>query len=152
MWTAAALTASGADPAALADVTAALKNRVPAGRAARIAAIDAAELLPSLPPEIQNELVVLLDDRTPFGTTDPTTASVKAARALAKAAKPAKGVVAGLLKLTSDKDPAARKAAVESLGKIGPSAKEAGPRLRELVRLEPDLADAAEAAAAAIGK
>lgn len=142
---AAALVALGAEEDAnLAVVMAALKDRTPAGKAARLTAIEAVDVIgPKAKPAIP-ELVVALKDKTPVARKDGEQMRARAARALGRLG--AREAIPPLTEMLRDPDRGARRAAADALGMIGPDAVVAAARLRDLARNDPAVADAAQAA------
>jgi HEAT repeat protein len=145
VWTAAALVAVGSDEEAnLNVVLSALKDRTPAGRGARLTAMESVELLGPKATAAVPELIAALKDRTPVGRKDGEQIRGRAARAVGRLAT--KEAIPPLTVMLRDPDRGARRAAAGALGLIGPDAIVAAARLRDLARNDPAVADAAQAA------
>jgi HEAT repeat protein len=145
VWTAAALVAIGSEEEAnLNLVLSALKDRTAAGKGARLTAIEAVELLGPRARAAVPELIAALKDRTPVARKDGEQVRGRAARALGRLA--VKEAIPPLTEMLRDPDRGARRVAAEALGLIGPDAVVAAARLRDLVRNDPAVADAAQAA------
>ena len=140
VWAAATLAALGADAEANSKVVlAALKDKAPTAKSARSAAVEAAEYLgPKAKPGVP-DLVEVLQDKAQAGPVRE-----KAARSLGKLA--AKEAIRPLTDMLRDPDKGVRRAAAEGLGLLGPDAVVAAPKLRDLLKSDPALADAAQAA------
>jgi HEAT repeat protein len=140
VWAAAALARIGVEPAAnTAVVVDALKNRSPAGRVARLAALDALGLLGPAGKDAVPLLEELLRDRTPISRGEKTQLRQKATEALGYLGSAARPTVPKLADLLNDGDEDVRRTAVDALGRLGPEAAAAADRLRELARSDPAL-------------
>jgi HEAT repeat protein len=139
---AATLVALGSDPDANAKVVlSALKDKDPAARPARAAAVEAVEFLGARARPAVPDLLDVLQDK---GQLAPV--REKAARSLGKLGGQAKDAIQPLTALLRDPDKGIRRAAADALGQLGPDAVVAAPKLRELVASDPAIADAARAA------
>jgi HEAT repeat protein len=140
VWAAAALARMGIDPAAnTAVVVNALKDHTPAGRVARLAALDALELLGPAGKDAVPILEELLRDRGPISRGEKMQLRQKAAQALGYLGSAARPAVPKLTDLLNDSEDDIRQTAVEALGRLGPEAAAAADRLRELARSDPPL-------------
>jgi HEAT repeat protein len=140
VWAAAALARMGIEPAANTVVVVnALKDSSPAGRVARLAALDAIELLGPSGKDAVPILEGLLRDRTPISRGEKLQLRQKAAQALGYLGSAAGPAVPKLADLLNDGDEDVRQAAVEALARLGPAAVAAADRLRELARSDPAL-------------
>ena len=145
VWSSVALYRLGVDADAnLKIVIDAMKNK--AVRSARLAAMDAADLLGPSAKGILSELIEALNDKTPISNTDPTPARHRAIKALGKMGPAAKDTVPKLAALLKETDVSVKTAVIETLGQIGPSATLASARLREIVRTEPAYGELAQEA------
>jgi len=145
VWGAVALFKIGTDANVnLPIVVAALKNRAPSARIARLAAMDAADLLGPDAKGVMFELVDALTDRAPISQYDPTTVRVRAVQALGTMGPAAKDHVGKLIALLKEPDHPLRSAVLDTLGRIGPAADKALPRLNEIIRTDPLFAEQAQ--------
>jgi HEAT repeat protein len=139
---AATLVALGTDADANAKVVVeALKDKSPTAKSARAAAVEAAEFLGTKGKAAVPELLDVLQDKSVGGPVRE-----KAARSLGKLGVSAKDAVRPLTDALKDPDKGVRRAAAEALGLLGPDAVVAAPKLRDLVKTDRDVADAAQAA------
>jgi HEAT repeat protein len=138
VWVAAALVALGTDANANSKIVlAALKDKT--AKTAHSSAVEAAEFLgPKAKPGVSDLLDVLKDK------AQPDLVREKAARTLGKLT--AKEAVRPLTDMLRDPDRDVRRAAAEALGMMGAEAVTAAPKLRELAKTDPTVADAALAA------
>ncbi len=144
VWSAAALYKLGIDTNAnLQFVVAALKNRAPTGKQARLAAMGAADLLGPTAKQILPELIEALNDNTPLSKYDKTPVRFRAVQAIGKMGPAAKDAVPKLTGILKEPDPM-KSAALDALGQIGPPAVFAVARLREIIRTEPSFAQKAQ--------
>lgn len=142
VWAAATLVALGADADANSKVVlAALKDKAPTARSARNSAVEAAEFLGPKGKAAVPDLIDVLQDKN-----QPGIVREKAARTLGKLGGQAKDAIRPLTDLLRDPDKSLRRAAVEALGLMGPEAVTAAPKLRDLIKSDPTIADAAQAA------
>jgi HEAT repeat protein len=140
VWASAALARIGVEPAAnTAVVVEALKDRSPTGRVARLAALDALQLLGPAGKDALPLLEELLRDRTPISRGEKMQLRQKAAEALSYLGAAAQPAVPKLADLLNDGAEDVRRTAVEALGRLGPEAVAAADRLRELARSDPAL-------------
>jgi HEAT repeat protein len=147
VWAAAALHRIGVEPNTnLQVVLDALTNKEPAGKAARLAAMDAADVLGTGAKAALPELTDALNDKTPIGVQDKTPVRQRAIAALGKMGAAAKPAVPKMVALLREKDSDLKRATLEALGRIGPAADFATARLREIVRTEPAFAEQAQEA------
>jgi HEAT repeat protein len=147
VWASAALVAIGSDADANAKtVLAALKDTAPAAKTARVAAIDAVEFLGARAKPGVPDLIESLKDKSAVSRADGGQVRERAARALGKVGPNAKDAIKPLTEMLKDPDRSARRVAAEALGMFGPEAVVAAPRLRELARIDTDLAGVANAA------
>jgi HEAT repeat protein len=147
VWAAATLVAMGSDSDANAKtVLAALKDTTPAAKTARIAAINAAEFLGARAKPGVPDLIESLKDKSAVSRGDGGQVRERVARALGKLGPNAKDAIKPLTDMLKDPDRSARRAAAEALGLFGPDAVVAAPRLRELARIDSELAGVANAA------
>jgi HEAT repeat protein len=138
VWASAALARMGIDPVAnTAVVVDALKDRSPAGRVARLAALDALELLGPAGKDAVPLLEELLRDRTPISRGEKLQLRQKAAQTLSYLGSGARPALPKLADLLNDGDEDVRRTAVEALARLGPDAVAAADRLRELARSDP---------------
>ncbi len=147
VWASATLVAIGADVDANAKIVlAALKDSTPSARSARVAAIEAAAYLgPQAKPGVPN-LIEALKDKSLMGRADGGRVREHAAYTLGQLGATAKDAIKPLSDMLRDPDRQARRAAAQALGTIGPDAVVAAPRLRELARVDSQLAPIANAA------
>lgn len=147
LWSAVALYRMGSDAEAnLKQIVAAIRNLEPAGNFARLEAIDAAEYLGDGVKAILPDLIAALDDHTPIRRGDKTPVRLRAVVAIGKLNGPiAKDAVPKLSNMLKESDATLKRAALETLGQIGPAATFALPRLREIIRNEPEFAEQAQA-------
>ena len=147
VWASATLVAIGQDVEQNAKIVLrALKDSTPRARSARIAAIEAAAYLgPQAKPGIPN-LIEALKDKSLIGRADGGRVREQAAHTLGQLGATAKDAIKPLSDMLRDPDRKARRAAVEALGSMGPDAIVAAPRLRELARIDSEMAPIANAA------
>jgi HEAT repeat protein len=139
---AATLVALGTDADANAKVVlAALKDKAPTAKAARAAAVEATEFLGPHGKAAVPDLLDVLQDKAQAGPVRE-----KAARSLGKLGVPAKDAIRPLTDALKDPDKGVRRAAAEALGLMGPDAVVAAPKLRDLIKTDRDVAEAAQAA------
>jgi HEAT repeat protein len=147
VWSSVALYRLGIDADAnLQKVVVAVKDKSPAGKAGRLAAMAAADLLGPGAKAVIPELAEALGDKTPVSNFDKTPVRQRAAAALGKMGPAAKDAVPKIVALLKENDPNLKRAALESLGQIGPTADFAAAKLREIIRTEPTYAEAAQEA------
>lgn len=140
VWAAATLVALGTDADANSKVVlSALKDKAANAKSARSVAVEAAEFLgPKAKPGVP-DLVDVLQDKAQAGLVRE-----KAARTLGRLG--AKEALKPLTDTLRDPDKGVRRAAAEGLGLLGPDAVTAAPKLRDLVKSDREVADAAQAA------
>jgi len=145
VWAATVLVSVGVDADEnLKSILAAVKDKSPTARFARVAAIDAAGVLGAKAQSAVPDLRDALKDKTVVSRNDRSTVRERAARALGRlGGEIARPAIPALVEILRDSDPNARRAAIESLGMMGPVAVVAIPKLRELSRTDPVLADVA---------
>jgi HEAT repeat protein len=144
VWSAIALYKIGVDQNAnLQFVVSALKNRAPAGKQARLAAMSGADLLGPAAKQILGELAEALNDNTPLSKYDKTPVRFRAVQAIGKMGPVAKDTVPKLTSILKEPDPM-KSAVLEALGQIGPAAAFAAARLREIIRTDPSFAEKAQ--------
>lgn len=143
IWAAAALVAVGSDvDANFKIVQAAIKDKSPAGRSPRIAAIDSVEVIGvNAKPAVADLLDALKDKGTIVGTRPPEQIRERAAKALGRIG--AKEAISPLTDMLRDSDRGVRRTAAEALGMMGADAVVAAPKLRDLARSDPMLAETA---------
>ena len=140
VWAAGALMAFGSDTDANGKIIlAALKDKT--AKSARSAAVDAAEFLGTKGRSAVPDLIDVLQDKS-----QATTVRERAARTLGKLGMQAKDAIRPLTDLLKDSDKGLRRAAADGLGSMGPDAVGAAPKLRDLIKSDPAVADAAQAA------
>jgi HEAT repeat protein len=145
VWAAATLVVLGSDEEAnRRALFAALKEKAPGARSARITAIDAIAALGPNAKAAVPDLIVALKDKSTVGRKGDEQVRERAAQTLGRLR--AREAVPPLIELMRDPDRRARRAAAEALGAIGPDAIVAVARLRDLARNDPAIADAALAA------
>jgi HEAT repeat protein len=145
VWAATALYRIGIDSEAnLKIVVDAIRNTEPAGRLARLEAIDAAEYLGAGAKAILPDLISALSDNTPIRPGDKTPVRLRAIVAIGKMGPAAKEAVSKLSNMLKESDETIKRAALEALGQMGPTAAFALPRLREIIRTEPEFAEQAQ--------
>jgi HEAT repeat protein len=132
IWGSVALVALGVDvDPNFKVIQAALKDKSPAGRNARGAAIDGLSLLGSKVKLVTADLIDALKEKTPAAGNAPSLRE-RAAMSISKMGPDGKATVAALTDLLRDPEERVRKAAILALGGIGPEALLAAPKLREL--------------------
>lgn len=140
VWIAATLVALGTDIGPNTQVVlAALKDRERQSRFVHAAAVEAAGLLGAKGSAAVPELVEVLKDRA-----QPGAVREKAARSLG--ALRARGAIRPLTDALHDPSTDVRRAAAEALGALGADAITAAPKLRDLIKTDPEVAAAARAA------
>jgi HEAT repeat protein len=138
VWAAATLVALGTDADANSKIVlAALKDKT--AKSTRGSAVEAAEFLGPKARSAVSDLLEVLQDKA-----QPTTVREKAARTLGKLT--AKEAIRPLTEMLRDPDHSLRRASADALGLMGPEAVTAAPKLRELAKTDPSVADAALAA------
>jgi len=145
VWAAAVLVSFSVDADAhLKFILAALKDKTPTARFARVAAIDAIGVLGAKAQSAVPDLRDALKDKSVVSRNDRSTVRERAARSLGRlGGETARLAIPALTEMLRDSDPNARRAAIESLGMMGPIAVVAVAKLRELSRTDPVLADVA---------
>ena len=145
VWSAAALVALGTEPDAnSAIVLAALRDKSPAGKTARAAAMDAVPVLGAKAKSAVPDLMEALKDKTPAGArADAIPLRERAAQTIGILGADAKEAVPALIDMLRDGERNARRGAAEALGRIGPAAVLAVPKLRELAESDSALAETA---------
>jgi HEAT repeat protein len=129
----------------LKSVLSAIKDKAPEAAGARIAAIEAVAVLGPKAEAAGPDLRDLLKDKSLVARGDRTQVRERAARSLARlGGETARRAIPALTDMLRDTNPNVRRAAVEALGTIGPDAIVAAPKLRELARTDPAVADAAQ--------
>jgi HEAT repeat protein len=147
VWASATLVAMGSDADMNAKtVLAALKDTGSAAKTARVAAIDASEFLGARAKPGVPDLIEALKDKSAVSRADGGQVRERAARSLGKLGANAKDAIKPLTDMLKDPDRTARRAAAEALGMFGPEAVVAAPKLRELARIDTDLAGVANTA------
>jgi HEAT repeat protein len=146
IWAAATLVAMGSDgDVNLKLIQAAIKDKTPGGRSTRVAAIDAIEIIGMKAKPTVPDLLDALKDKSPIvGTRPPEQVRERAAKALGQLG--AKEAISPLTDMLRDSERGARRAAAEALGAIGADAIVAAPKLRDLIRSDPALAEVAREA------
>ena len=130
----------GTDPDANSKIVlAALKDKAPAAKTARGTAVEAAGYLGPKGKAAVPDLVDILQDKA-----QAVPVREKAAHTLGKLG--AKDAIRPLTDALRDPDKALRRAAAEALGLMGPDAVVAAPKLRDLLKSDREVADAAQAA------
>jgi HEAT repeat protein len=145
IWAGAALLSFGVDAEAnVKFILAAVKDKSPAARFARVAAVDAIGFLGAKAQVAVPDLREALRDKSVVSRNDRSTVRERAARSLGRlGGEISRPTIPALTELLRDPDPNARRAAIEALGMMGPIALVAVPKLRELSRTDPVLADLA---------
>lgn len=145
--TAATLAALGSNADANAKVVLdALKDRTPAGKSGRVAAIDFVEFLgPKGRPAVP-ELIEALKDKSLTGRPSGGQVRERAAKVLGRMASAASAAIRPLTDALKDSERGMREAAADALGMFGPDAVVAAPKLREMIRVYPESASIAQMA------
>src|SRR5262249_13560642 len=148
VWAAAALVSLGSDADdQLKSILTALKDKAPESVGARLAAIEAVAVLGSKAEAAGADLRDALKDKSLVARGDRTQIRERAARSVARlGGEQARRAIPALTDMLRDNIPNVRRAAAEALGTIGPDAIVAAPKLRELARTDPALADAPQEA------